>query len=104
MAVTNHRNISIVLFVQLFGGQDDLDALSVVSARDRMVHDADCSDNLANRLDFIRSGVTWIANNQRSFGGKISASNSASLTLFVEENLVYMSVKHVGSTVDGAKS
>ena len=96
------------LLAQLLGWKNDLDGLSVMGVRDWMVHQANGSDDLANRFYIIALAlgvhhVTWITYHERGFGCLVSAPNSCNFAAF-HNYFVDLSIQHVCSSVNGAQS
>ena len=83
----NKEIILTCLLVQLLGWQDDLDRLSVVGVRDWVVHQADGSDDLSDRLNIITVAlrvhhVAGVAYHERSLGCLVSAFDTNYLATF----------------------
>lgn len=92
------------LSLKLLLGKNDLDGSSVVSVRDRMVHYANSANSLSNDLSLFKSSnISGVTDHKRSLGSLFSNSDSGNL-VSIEKNLVNLSVEHVGTSVDGAKT
>ena len=94
--------------IELLGRQNDLDTLSIVRVWNRMVHQANGADDLADWLYVLAltvgvNGVARVADDQWSLGGLISTSNAGDLTV-LHQYLVYLGIQHVSSAVNGAES
>ena len=76
--------------------------------RDRVVHDTDTSDCLADRLAhfgvFSLEDVAWVANDSLALGDFFTALYSADLSFVIEEYLIDILVEHESTSVDGAHS
>lgn len=84
--------------------KDDLDRLNVVGVGDRVVQNADSTDNLANCLCFLKiSNVGGVANNEGSLGDTVTGLDTDDFAAF-EEDLVNWGVEHVGTAVDSAET
>ena len=81
-----------------------MDTWGILGIWDLVVQEADGSDNFTSWFYPIFSNITWITDHKGSSCGLVTASDSGNLAFFVEEDLINVSVEHVGSTVDGTES
>lgn len=107
MNAWNHHNVNVILSVDLFLWNDDLDWWNVFSTFDWVVQNTNASDNFLNKSDSLFKStfqsISWIANNCWAMGDTISTFNSNNFTIF-EKNFVDISVQHECSTIDGTDS
>jgi len=70
-----------------------------------MVKDADCADNLSSYTSFVEAiDITGVADHEWCKGTLFTTLDTASTAVCVEENLIDVSIKHVGAVVDSAKA
>ena len=92
------------LSLQLLLGQDDLDGWHVLGVWNRVVHDADGSDNLANHLGLVHvSNIGGVANHEWGLGGLVTGADTDDLAA-LHKDLIDRGVQHVGTTVNGAQT
>jgi len=84
----------------LVGGDDNLARATVVGLWDRVLQQADGTDNGAELADLVLGVIRCFANNHRSTGSHVSGANANSLAVSVEQNLVNVLVEHEGAAVN----
>lgn len=97
--------MSTILSFQLTLGNDDLNRWDVLGVGERVVQDADASDDLLDQLHSVLEstldGVGRVANDHGAVGNPVSILDTDDLPVF-EEDLVDVGVQHESASVDGA--
>ena len=91
---------------------DDLGTIGVLGARDRVLEEADCADdlallddtNLATLTSLTGTKVAWVADDLLGLHGLSAATDTNKLAIRVGDDLVDRLVKHVGTAVDGTQT
>jgi hypothetical protein len=105
VTMADHGDVDVIFPVELFLRNNDLNTRSVICVRNRVVKNANGSDNLHSFLDFlVLHDIRGIADNKRSFGNLIIGLDSSDFSIFTKENLVNVGVEHVSTSMDSAKS
>lgn len=100
----NHWNVDIRISFKLFCRHNDLYRWYIVSLWDRVVQEANCTNGLSGRPEFILVAIAWIANDQWSSRCFVTTLDTSHFSIITEQNFITISVEHEGSTMNCAKS
>lgn len=108
----HHEALLTIASVDLVLGDDDLTAVAVVCARDRVLEDADCSDDLAILNDshlpitaaLAGTKVAWVPDDLLRLDGLSTTCHADKFAIRVCDDLLDLLIQHVCTAVDGAKT
>lgn len=87
---------------------DDLHRRHIIGVGNGMIHDADASDDLPNRLNLPRVSrfkhIRRAADDHLGLADFIARNNCLDLSCFIELDLINVLVEHEGASEDSAHS
>lgn len=112
MHLRYNYEVLTIASVDLVLGNDDLTAVAVVCARNRVLEEADSPDDLALLNDshlpitgvLASTKVAWVADDLLCLDGLSTACHADKFAIRVCDNLVDLLVKHVCTAVDGTET
>jgi hypothetical protein len=110
MKLLPEDNDPTMLPVDLILGNDNLDTVGIVCARNRVLEDTDCADDLAilydAELSALAAGtkVTRVTNDLFGLDSFLPAAYTDKFTIVIGNDLIYRLVEHICASINGREA